>query len=346
MMKKIIFRACAILLPFFFIVTLGEILFQSYHYIKPFPTQDGIIIFDDRLGWKAAPNYISHKETSDAGGVRYTVDIQTNQYGFRMFGQTSTSQKKIFFLGDSFTQAQHVSNDKTYYSILEQQGIGEIFAYGTSGYGTLQEWLIAEQYLGIINPDVIVIQFCSNDFINNSYALELQSSWNNSGKRRPYFNTRGDLFYAIPKTQFIRTRDLLMHYSLFANAVIWRLDRLYAATHQKTTIDVVIQQMNGNVPEFYEAICITDRIFKTFRTQVPAKIPIYVFEVDNVAPYHDTLKQLVQKNNMIFLDGIPDVLQSARQQGIITFANDLNHWNETGHAIVAKKLREDLSEEH
>ena len=52
----------------------------------------------------------------DADGKPYAVNIQTDSAGYRTFGNPHTdSRKKVLFLGDSFTHAMHVSNDKTYH---------------------------------------------------------------------------------------------------------------------------------------------------------------------------------------------------------------------------------------
>lgn len=336
--KKIVFWTGTLIVPFVFLFVVGEVAFRCYHFIKPLPTRSGSIILDDRLGWRAAPNYTFHNEMKDSGGIPYEVNLSTNQDGFRAFGNVNTSRKKILFLGDSFTHAQQISDEKTYYGILQQQGIGEIFAYGTSGYGTLQESMILEQYLDQIRPNVIVLQFCSNDFINNSYALELQSSWNNSGKRRPYLTVQGNLMYAVPKTHFVQIRDLMMSYSQLLNSLLWRIDQLYAATHKKTTIEHVIESTNGELEAFHDAVRITEHIFRKIRKQVVPSIPIYVFETDSLSPYRDALKRIVPDNGMVFLEGIPEAIHYVQQQGIITTAQDNIHWNETGHAIVAKEL--------
>ena len=133
-----------------------------------------------------------------------------------------------------------------------------------------------------------------------------------------------------------------MRYSQFSNSLLWRIDQLYAATHQKTTIEQVIQRRNGEVAAFQESVRITDFILKKIRRRVAPQIPIYVFETDNTAPYHQVLQELLRANGMIFLDGIPDALQHAQQQGVMITAHDGIHWNEAGHALVAKELEKRL----
>ena len=62
----------------------------------------------------------------------------------------------------------------------------EVFAYGGSGYGTLQESLVVDHYLPIVRPDLVLLQVSYNDFINNSFELERASYYNNNFLLRPY----------------------------------------------------------------------------------------------------------------------------------------------------------------
>jgi len=344
MRKKIIFWTLIILLPFTAVLISGEVAFRFYYHVRYSATQNSIqsIILDDRLGWRTAPNYRYYGYKQDDAGNRHEIDIQTNQEGFRIFGKIDSSRKKILFLGDSYTHAQQVSNAKTYYGILQEQQIGEIFAYGTSGYGTLQEFMILDQFIDVIHPDIIVLQYCSNDFVNNSYELELRSSWNNSGKRRPYMTVEGEIIYAIPKNHLVQVRDFISRHSRFLNSVFWRIDKLYAATHKKKTIELVIQQADSELPLFQAAVHITEQLLQKIRTRVPRHIPIYGFSVDDMSPFFEKFQELSMRNNIYFIDSIPDLLKNSEQKGIAIKAADNIHWNETGHAIVAEELRQYL----
>src|SRR5437867_3136868 len=104
--------------------------------------------------------------------------------GFRRFGDPSSSRPKLLVVGDSFTHALEVSDDKTYYALLGDRLGAEVFAYGAGGYGTLQESLVLDEYVDIIKPDAILWQFCSNDFVNNDLELESMSYYNSTKRPR------------------------------------------------------------------------------------------------------------------------------------------------------------------
>ena len=43
---------------------------------------------------------------------------------------------------------------------------------GGGGYGTLQQYLLLKKYFNKINPDIIIHQFCENDFeINGLFVF-------------------------------------------------------------------------------------------------------------------------------------------------------------------------------
>jgi len=89
----------------------------------------------------------------------------------------------------------------------------------------LQELMILEQSMQEIRPDLVILQFCTNDFINNSVELETLSRINNCGLRRPYLNSQGDVFYALPKRSGL-LRHFANHYSQCLYFIFSRLDRL------------------------------------------------------------------------------------------------------------------------
>lgn len=201
--------------------------------------------------------------------------------------------------------------------------------------------MILDQYFNIIQPDAIILQYCSNDLINNSFELELRSSWNNPGKRIPYLTTNGEVFYANPSTYLGQIRDFITHYSQFLNSVFCRIDKLYAAIHKTTTIEQVIQLRNGDLPLFKSAIYITNKILKKIAEVSSSHISIYAFSVDDSTPYGEIMEKLSAQNNIHFIDGIPKALR--QQKRMVIKANDNIHWNEAGHAIVAFELMQHFS---
>lgn len=100
-------------------------------------------------------------------------------------------------VGDSFTHAVDASSEDTYYGVLQKKLPIEVFAYGGGGYGTLQEHLIIDRFFYLIKPDIVIVQFSSNDFANNSVEFERGSSDNNN-RFRPYLMPDRNIRSAYP----------------------------------------------------------------------------------------------------------------------------------------------------
>ncbi len=58
--------------------------------------------------------------------------------------------------------------------------------------------MVLEHVIKVIDPDVVLLQFCTDDFINNSFTLELNSTINNNRAVRPYLSSGGAIFYKNP----------------------------------------------------------------------------------------------------------------------------------------------------
>lgn len=101
---------------------------------------------------------------------------------------------RIAILGDSFSEAFQVSQDNTFWSILERElqskpefvdQTVEVINFGVSGFGTIQEWQMLKHYAGEYSPDLVLLAFLpGNDVRNNSPQLE-------PDHRRPFVRLSG-----------------------------------------------------------------------------------------------------------------------------------------------------------
>jgi len=170
-------------------ICIAETSLRAYHSVRwntsfwsPFGGKDRT---DEYLGW-APKEFVSYtKDTVDHSGTPYNIEYETYQYGFREWQDTTRSNKRVWFIGDSYTRAAQVSNDKVYYNIAKQFFPMDVFAFGGGGYSSLQEYLAIEKYFDEIEPQLIVWQFTPNDFLDNDYILDLSRGGVGTGKR-PY----------------------------------------------------------------------------------------------------------------------------------------------------------------
>jgi hypothetical protein len=316
----------------------GEIAIRTVHFIEQTLTHNSFkyFILDEEFGWLPAPNFMYKGEKVDATGASYPVRIQTDEKGFRLFGNPQEPSKtKVLFLGDSYTHATQVSNENTYYAILKDSLSLEVFALGVGGYGTLQEYMMLDKYIEEIEPDIVVLQFCPNDIINNHYDLEWKSANNNNGMQRPYLTETG-IVYALPR-RYSAIRNFANNNSQFLYFIISKIYILIS--HRGSSVENIIEREGMSHPLFRESIEITEQLISEIRQRTPPTIPIVAFSTDDGFPYIGEFRRISQNNGVVFLDEISKALTSAEQKGINTKAGDKAHWNNRGHRIVADGLQ-------
>jgi len=343
-MKKYSINFVLIICAFFLLFLTGEFLLRFYHLIKYnrpilFSVKGSRqpIYLEEKLGWRATENYSFQGMKKDAGDKEYYVDSTTDENGFKIFGSNSPEKLKILFIGDSYTQAVEISNDKTYYGVVaEELKDVMVFAYGVGNYGTLQEYLILDESIDRIKPQIIVWQFCCNDFINNDYDLDKASYLNNSGTMRPYLDSQGNIFYKNPKHLHI-IPDIFFNYSRFIYYISNTTNRLLSAINEEKSIELLIVRNGPTHAGFKRSLETTKRIMAMIKKRT-AGIDFYTFCADIMPPFYDEYKKLCASEGYKFIDGIPQAVQEYDAKGSVTRVADKSHWNELGHRIVAEKI--------
>jgi len=332
----------------------GELFTRGYHYfvykygcgkdrVSIIQENRCLVVLDEKMGWRVIENYRFNSMKKDAAGRRYLAKVETNRYGFREFGAIYTTKKKILLIGDSFTNASQISNDKTYYGIIKNILPVEVFAYGGGGYGTLQEYMILDEYVDVIKPDIIIWQYCSNDFINNDYDLEANAVQNNS-MRRPCLDINGSIYYDIPikNKTLAKLREFINSHSQFLCAILGRMDTLMLILHSnkndmKSSSEGIIASEGSKNAAFRRSEIITCRLMKMARDRC-RNIRMLAFSSNMDSPCYETFKRISRLNNIEFMDGIPQAVDRSEQGGVVTRAADNGHWSESGHKIVAEEI--------
>ena len=349
-------KLLTVLLPFlsvFLSIIAAEALIRVYHFLQwdisvidGQPTKMGglsPITLDPKLGWRATENYRFNGLRYNSDGTTYYAKISQNGNGFRMFGNGSSSKPRVFVIGDSFTQATDASDDKTYYAIVKRLLDVEVFAYGGGGYGSLQEFMILDKYFESVRPDLILWQYSTNDFINNSPELETASTINNNGMIRPYW-INDQIHYILPKEHAKDLRLFSLQYCRICYVVLNRLDRLAAAGTQKT-VETVTSTGRSAHGAFLRSLSVTDEIMEQVRTRA-GSVPIVGFIVGTGDPYgpeyEEGLKEISRRHNIILFDNIDRAVLNAEHKEAIVRAADGAHWNELGHHIAGEAIVADF----
>jgi hypothetical protein len=337
-----------------FVLSAGEVIVRIWHYFRwDIAFLDGqprnlrnlsSISPDPVLGWRATPNYRFDGIRSTSNGTKYHVKTSQSAEGFRAFGDLASSRPRVFVIGDSFTQApEDVSDGKTYYDQLKTLGV-EVFAYGGSGYGSLQEFMILDQYFDLVKPDLIVWQYASNDLVNNSPELETASKINNNGLVRPYL-VDAAVQHLLPKSRAMAVQQVAIRYCRVCYILLNRYDRLRAAV----ALDTVEMHTSPGEPAysmFVHAMDVTDTIMGMVRNRA-GSVPVVGFIVSSSSTYRygpeyvETLTAISRKHNIVLLD-IQGAVLAAERGGRDVRAADGGHWNEEGHRVAGEALRDSL----
>jgi hypothetical protein len=330
-------------------LALGEVSLRASRAFKNGTSQQPTFTERDTLlGWRAKPNYRVTYPVRNANGEVTTVRYSSTTGGFRLYGNVKATRLKLLVIGDSFTQATNISTADIYPALLAKALDVEIFSYGALGFGTLQELMVLEHVINVIDPDVVLLQFCTNDFINNSFTLELNSTLNDNRAVRPYLSPGGAIFYKNP-AESSKRNSWLAHSQLAALLAT----RLHFPGTQ--SIETVIGRDPSN-HDFQESVRVTGILLARFSDVVGRKRKMFLFLADGGRTRFRTLPELQAYSRVgekallgilpslpiTFIDGIPEAVADGEARGLSMTAADGAHWSELGHRTVASTLAEHL----
>lgn len=180
---------------FFFIIIFIIILEIILNSIKP-----SVYESDKILGWKLKKNFSHQFKIHTSKNKKYIANFFTNEQGMIEYNNINAPDKIILVVGDSFSTDPNVGNENFWYTVMKKKLEKEldikinIFASGGGGYGTTQEYLIFKNAIENIKPDILILQFCINDFENNTLVWEKKNFRFTQYLRRPYLNDNGNVY--------------------------------------------------------------------------------------------------------------------------------------------------------
>jgi hypothetical protein len=194
LLRRIAARAMLVAFGILAALVIGEIGLRLLGLARP-----AFYTYDQYRGWALRPG----AEGWDVKEGEAYVSI--NREGFR--GPETTIAKppgtvRIAVLGDSFTEAQQVAEDRTFSAVIARSVAdcpalrgrkAEVLNFGVNGYGTTQELMTLRHQVWQFSPDIVVLAvFTGNDIMNNSVTLETE-------RCRPFYVYRdGEMVLAGP----------------------------------------------------------------------------------------------------------------------------------------------------
>lgn len=327
---KVIFQNLLVtILSVVFTLLLCEGILRIYYHLK----RNKVTQQHKVLGWNILPNVHLKTQKEDQAKVSYPVEYKTDSQGFKKFGNLKSPNLKVLFIGDSFTQAEDVSNDSAYYAVAGQKIPIEVFGYGVNGFGTLQEYMILKKYIDKIKPDVVVLQFTSNDFINNCYEIEYNSI-QNFGIVRPYLDTKGNLFYKLPKNH-ATFRAFVNEYSRLLYYLVNRIEETQIKPDHFTA---------ANYRDSFKITAYSIQNIKKLCRANGAKFSSFMVDSGSGVEYR-LYQKLMAENAVEIIADVPTLIQETENAGICCKVPD-NHWNNRGHRVCGEALADAIEKQY
>ena len=342
--KKMAFTLIIFVFLFLLITLLGELVvrvtigdeYKKGEIPAPYDTAQK----DAHLGWKMTPNYSFDGVLVDHVGNEYEAKIRYDKNGFKIFGDTATERPKIFFIGDSFTASNQVSNDKSFFGLIQDSLQVEVFAYGHPGFGTLQEYMIIDQWIDVVRPGLVVWEVCSNDFIDNHAPLEMVCGYNVK-ERRPYMDLGGKIYYKKPVTLWDQSKEFIYFYAWLDEHWNGMKETAFGIEHKIG--EYYIHNQKRDYKLFAESIEITDKIFGMVNQRLPKGTALFGFSADGFQPQLGVFVEIFEKNGIDFYEQPSKAIDAAKfkaseTDSVTVLAQDGCHWNNDGHRIIANSL--------
>ena len=147
----------------------------------------GAFDYHPDFGWCGVPHDVFEQR-----GFEFRVRVRNNAEGFRdrELSELRGDVPRVLFLGDSYAWGWGVDVENRYdrraQAYLREQGIEiETYNTGTPGFGTDQEYVVLQELLPVCRPDVVALQYCVNDLMDNDIKGTPE-------KPKPYFTLTDD----------------------------------------------------------------------------------------------------------------------------------------------------------
>jgi hypothetical protein len=276
-----------------------------------------------KYGWDIKENSSLIAEFEDSSGYKRNVTANYTTNGFKRWGNVNTNKTKMLIIGDSFTEMLYVSNGEEWYAYLEKEFPEvEFFVKGVRGYGSLQEYMILNDTIDEINPDVILWQFCPNDYENNYLNLDLSMFPFNDLAYRPYLENN-KIVYRMP-VPFQKLRE----YSRIADYTLKIYDKGVAKKLLKAKWGTIGKKR-------FLAYDVTLEIMSMAKTRVGSR-HFFLFSVN---PLNDFEEHICLKTNITCIENVSESVEiRGKDENVTIIELDNMHWNIAGNKFAGEYL--------
>jgi hypothetical protein len=305
----------------------------------------GLWVYDETTGWFHAP--LATAEAYGGGPDRGWVRI--NSLGLRGKELQPNLERltRILVFGDSFVFGVGVDEENLLTSHLERllqpffpDGV-EVVNMGVSGYSTDQEYLLLEEFGERLDPDVVILVVCDNDYIANSEDFAYRRYY------KPYFDIDddGELHRRnVPVPRLTRSQEIKLWLGQESN--LWNFVRSRESTN--SMVNVFVSWFQVEVPRSPRRPYKTTRaIVSLFANRVEglgAELLVTSTGRQGENPdLFDNLSRQLRSERIQHLDLLP-VLEEARRRHPDRhwqLPGDM-HWDRDAHELAALTIADYL----
>jgi hypothetical protein len=176
----------------------------------------------------------SEHDDSDSLLIEY-FHHPVNRDGFRSvsFSQSPQNKKKVLLVGDSFTYgltAKPIYN--SFADVLLARGYW-VYNTGISGTDPAQYLAVAQKYIPLLNPDIVIVNICTyNDIV--AYAREVEFN------KPPEYLTNAGFFQSSIKGNFYSMNDA---YEFYQSLVTIPTNSFFNKLMSKSAISTLVWRM-------------------------------------------------------------------------------------------------------
>lgn len=302
---------------------------------------------DQELGWKLKSNFNRVYAQTTQEGESYSAHFETNQYGFRTYGDNSENALKILVLGDSFTADAFSSNDQAWFSVLGKNIESSkknsttksvtVWAGGAGGYGTLQELIQAKRIKKHFKADILILQFCVNDFTDNSMEIEKKTFLRQLKLRRPYLSLDEMVHFNQGVQAQIYRSNILQNSRIFnkLDSMINGLEYIIYAGYSRPNTNIEQERKNS--------FDITRKLLVYFHKEFQ-DIPNIIINCSS-SPINPDIEwlDLVRGVGFIPITAPSDEINRQLKAGRDLLHSDGGHWNPEGNKLVGEVLYDHMN---